>query len=63
MPIRIPWDLPAVKTLQEENIFVMDIKRAAKQDIRPLQIETELLAISSRMPKQPTRPNSSPNEA
>lgn len=55
MPIRIPWDLPAVKTLQEENIFVMDIKRAAKQDIRPLQIETELLAISSRMPKHTSK--------
>ena len=25
MPIRIPEELPAAKTLQEENIFVMDI--------------------------------------
>lgn len=38
MPIKIPGDLPAVKTLQEENIFVMDIERAVKQDIRPLHI-------------------------
>ena len=38
MPIRIPNDLPAVKTLQEENIFVMSEKRAITQDIRPLKI-------------------------
>ena len=38
MPIKIPNDLPAVKTLQEENIFVMDETRAVTQDIRPLQI-------------------------
>lgn len=38
MPIKIPVDLPAAKTLQEENIFVMDIERAVTQDIRPLQI-------------------------
>ena len=38
MPIKIPVDLPAAKTLQEENIFVMDIHRAQTQDIRPLRI-------------------------
>ena len=38
MPIRIPNDLPAVKTLAEENIFVMTEKRAITQDIRPLKI-------------------------
>lgn len=38
MPIKIPNDLPAAKTLQEENIFVMDITRASTQDIRPLRI-------------------------
>ena len=38
MPIRIPSDLPAAKTLREENIFTMDISRAESQDIRPLQI-------------------------
>ncbi len=38
MPIKIPSDLPAVKTLQKENIFVMDMERAARQDIRPLRI-------------------------
>ena len=38
MPIRIPNNLPAVKTLKAENIFVMDENRAVKQDIRPLKI-------------------------
>ena len=38
MPIRIPNDLPAVKVLTDENIFVMTEKRALKQDIRPLKI-------------------------
>ena len=38
MPICIPTDLPAAKTLQEENIFVIDTIRATTQDIRPLRI-------------------------
>lgn len=38
MPIRIPNELPAVKTLAEENIFVMTETRAITQDIRPLKI-------------------------
>lgn len=38
MPIRIPNDLPAVKTLHDENIFVMSETRAGTQDIRPLKI-------------------------
>jgi len=38
MPIRIPNDLPAVKTLNDENIFVMNETRAHTQDIRPLKI-------------------------
>lgn len=38
MPIKIPNDLPAVKTLNNENIFVMTEKRAITQDIRPLKI-------------------------
>lgn len=38
MPIKIPNDLPAVKTLNEENIFVMTETRAITQDIRPLKI-------------------------
>ena len=38
MPIRIPNDLPAAGTLQQENIFVMSQNRAISQDIRPLEI-------------------------
>ena len=38
MPIKIPNQLPATKTLAEENIFVMTDERAGHQDIRPLQI-------------------------
>ncbi len=38
MPIKIPNELPAVKTLENENIFVMTEKRAVTQDIRPLKI-------------------------
>ena len=38
MPIKIPVKLPASKILANENIFIMDENRAAKQDIRPLRI-------------------------
>ena len=38
MPIKIPNELPATKTLTDENIFVMTETRASTQDIRPLQI-------------------------
>lgn len=38
MPIKIPNELPAVKTLERENIFVMTEMRAITQDIRPLKI-------------------------
>lgn len=38
MPIKIPNELPATKTLQDENIFVMTETRAMTQDIRPLKI-------------------------
>lgn len=38
MPIIIPKDIPAYETLLEENIFVMSAKRAATQDIRPINI-------------------------
>ena len=38
MPIKIPNELPAAKTLAEENIFVMSETRAVSQDIRPLKI-------------------------
>ncbi len=45
MPIKIPNQLPAYKTLTDENIFIMDEFRAERQDIRPLQI-----AIVNLMP-------------
>lgn len=78
MPIKIPADLPAALTLQEENIFIINEARAQTQDIRPLrililnlmptkiatetqlarllgntplQIEMELLTVSSHTPK------------
>ena len=38
MPIKIPNELPAVRTLEDENIFVMTETRAVTQDIRPLKI-------------------------
>ena len=38
MPIRIPDNLPARKTLEDEGVVVMDSTRAARQDIRPLDI-------------------------
>lgn len=47
MPIKIPNDLPAVKVLQNENIFVMTETRAITQDIRPLRI-----LILNLMPKK-----------
>lgn len=47
MPIRIPNDLPAVKTLEGENIFVMTETRAIAQDIRPLKI-----LVLNLMPKK-----------
>ena len=47
MPIKIPNDLPAAKTLANENIFVMTETRAITQDIRPLRI-----LILNLMPKK-----------
>lgn len=38
MPINVPEHLPAKEILTEENVFVMDEKRAFHQDIRPLNI-------------------------
>ena len=38
MPIKIPNELPAVRILENENIFVMTEMRANTQDIRPLRI-------------------------
>ncbi len=38
MPINVPTNLPAIKELRNENIFIMEEKRAAQQDIRPIRI-------------------------
>nr|WP_326126599.1 homoserine O-succinyltransferase [uncultured Oscillibacter sp.] len=64
MPIKIPNQLPATRTLTEENIFVMTETRAITQDIRPLQIlllnlmptkvdtETQLARVLGNTPLQ-----------
>lgn len=64
MPVCIPDSLPARKTLEDENIFVMSAERAEHQDIRPLRIavlnlmpakivtETQILRLLSNSPIQ-----------
>lgn len=64
MPIKIQAELPAIKVLEGENIFVMTHERANMQDIRPLKIvilnlmpikpvtETQLLRVLSNTPLQ-----------
>lgn len=47
MPIRVIEDMPVVRKLEAENIFVMPEKRAESQDIRHLQI-----AIVNIMPEK-----------
>ena len=38
MPVVVPESFPAYKTLTQEGLFLMTEKRAAHQDIRPLEI-------------------------
>jgi homoserine O-succinyltransferase len=38
MPLRLPDKLPAIKRLEDENIFVIDETRGHTQDIRPLRM-------------------------
>lgn len=64
MPIRIPTDLPALDILNGENIFAMDMDRAANQDIRPMEVgilnlmpnkietEVQILRLLSNTPLQ-----------
>lgn len=64
MPIRISSELPAFRTLEEENIFVMSKERAEHQDIRPLKViivnimpkkietESQLMRLLSNTPIQ-----------
>lgn len=64
MPIKIPNNLPAVRILNNENIFVINEERAYHQDIRPLRIgilnlmpqkivtETQILRLLANTPLQ-----------
>ena len=64
MPIKVKDNLPAIETLNQENIFVITEKRALTQDIRPLKIlilnlmptkiatETQLLRVLGNTPLQ-----------
>ncbi|MBR6287765.1 MAG: homoserine O-succinyltransferase, partial [Acholeplasmatales bacterium] len=62
--IIIPQDIPAYKTLEDENVFVMHTERANTQDIRPVDIlilnlmptkivtETQLARLLANTPLQ-----------
>lgn len=64
MPVNVPDKLPAVSTLEKENVFVMTQTRAIHQDIRPLKVvilnlmplkiatETHILRLLSNTPLQ-----------
>lgn len=64
MPVNIPRTLPARRTLESENVFVMSETRAGHQDIRPMRIaivnlmptkvdtETQLLRLLGNTPLQ-----------
>ena len=64
MPIKVQSNLPAIKVLESENIFVMPNEIAIKLDIRPLKIiilnlmptkittETQLLRLLGNSPLQ-----------
>jgi len=64
MPIKVQADLPAIKVLESENIFVMPEDVAMRQNIRPLKIiilnlmptkietETQLLRLLGNSPLQ-----------
>lgn len=64
MPVIIPTNLPAYKTMALENVFIMGKERAETQDIRPLEIalvnlmptkiqtETQFVRLLSNTPIQ-----------
>ena len=64
VPVNVPHALPARRTLESENVFVMSEARAGHQDIRPLRIaivnlmptkidtETQLLRLLGNTPLQ-----------
>lgn len=47
MPIKIPHDLPARKTLEGEGVLVIDEQDAIRQDIRPMRV-----ALLNLMPEK-----------
>ena len=64
MPLNVPNNLPAIKELRSENIFIMEESKAIRQDIRPLKVailnlmplkkiaETDLIRNLSNTPLQ-----------
>lgn len=64
MPVNVPRALPARRTLESENVFVISTERAEHQDVRPLRIaivnlmptkvvtETQLLRLLANSPLQ-----------
>lgn len=64
MPINLPADLPAIASLEKENIFVISENAAIRQDIRPMDIaivnlmptkiatETQFVRLLSNTPLQ-----------
>ncbi|MCI0921175.1 homoserine O-acetyltransferase MetA [Sphingobacterium rhinopitheci] len=64
MPVKIPYNLPAIELLKGENIFVMSDLRANTQDIRPQKLlilnlmplkistETDFIRLLSNNPLQ-----------
>ncbi len=64
MPVKIPYNLPAIELLKGENIFVMSDLRADTQDIRPQRLlilnlmplkisaETDFIRLLSNNPLQ-----------
>lgn len=64
MPVKIPYNLPAIEILKNENIFVMSDLRANTQDIRPQRVlilnlmplkisaETDFIRLLSNNPLQ-----------
>ena len=66
MPVIVPNSLPAINSLKQENIFVMEDSFAVHQDIRPLRIvilnimplkiatENQILRLLTNSPLQVT---------
>ena len=56
MPIRLPSNLPAFKTLSEEGVMMMSEDSAERQDIRPLEIALlNLMPEKEKTERQPRK--------